>query len=446
LGAASILALMLGAGTMAASATDSVPSFVSKAIAEVGRPGSDFYRDKVSMPAAVMAFAGIKPGMAVADVMPGNGYWTRIISGIVGPKGNAYMFVIQGRAAKPEKDPNQNDPYSRIVNANAVVWQPEFHANTAAYWDSLNAFPEHFNMPKQLDATFTADYATMKAENPKWDMVEGNKSIFRATKNGGLYIVIGEPGAANPLNADQTKQEITAAGFTLAGETNAGGVTVLKFQKPANAPNTDMRPKSTQSALGTLADATRGSNPGLIRRADTGPSRERHVVYHTDMTYQEWGQRGSGNNPHQSGTWFFNADGGSCMQHLFPTDQQGFVNCQYNLSPNNLKTNDLWMEGDAIYRFIGPGKVYFKDEDASDGGTLGDTPAEKAREFGKIVAFGEKNGAKQTYLDEFLRAYYHLREESKADPMMLDTEFQAGYGKPVPARPAPPAKRGGNAD
>ena len=453
-------------GLTGAFAADTVPGFVTASLANYGRPQADLYRDKALKPGEVMSFAGIKPGMAVAEIMPENGYWTRIISGIVGPKGNAYMFVMMPRGSKPEKDANQNEAYTRVVNANAVDYQPEYDANISVYWDSLNSFPQHFNLPKQLDAVVMAgDYATIKAEQPKLDMVEGNKSIFRAMKNGGVYVIIGAQAnkgagftqaALGRAEADAIKAEVTAAGFVLDGESTAlthtedahgtaandnSDMYVLRFKKPINAPSTDKRPASPKDGMNTQLDATRGSNPGLIRRADTGPDRERHVLYHGDWTYQEWGQRGSGNNPWQSGTWFFNADGGSCMQHLFPTDQQGFVNCNYNMPPKDLKPGDLWMESGSVYRDIGPGKQQFKDEDANEGGTLGDTPEEKARNFGKVLAFGEKNGAEQTYTNQFIIAYYHFREESKGDAAALDREFQSTYGKPVPARPAPPAKR-----
>lgn len=37
--------------------------------------------------AEITSFAGIKPGQTVVDFIPGEGYWTRIFSGVVGTKG-----------------------------------------------------------------------------------------------------------------------------------------------------------------------------------------------------------------------------------------------------------------------------------------------------------------------------------------------------------------------
>ena len=73
--AATALAFALGTSLIIpARAADSVPSFITASLSNYGRPQADLFRDKVMNPAAVMAFAGIKPGQAVAHIMPGNGY------------------------------------------------------------------------------------------------------------------------------------------------------------------------------------------------------------------------------------------------------------------------------------------------------------------------------------------------------------------------------------
>ena len=427
--AASSVALIAGSSSLATFAM-AADAGVTKAVGYHGRPELDVKRDKNTHAADVMAFAGLKPGVVVADLMPGNGYWARIMSGIVGPKGDTYLFVLQPRDAKPMRDPNQNNEYTRAQVAYSVQQQPEF-TNMTVLWDSLFAFPREFNVPKQLDATLTADYATIKAENPKWDMVEGNKAIYRATKNGGLYIVVGEPGAANALDAAKAKEEVTAAGFTLAGETNASGTTVLKFQKPMNAPDTDMRPKNISTALAGYYGNTRRTNPGLIRKGGKG-ERERRVMFNADGTYEEWGQSGSGNNPWQSGKYFFSADGEGCMIHMTPVEQQGFINCDKALAPAGMKPGDIWFDAGTIREFVGTGYVLYPEGNATQGGTLGTTPEEKARKFGQLYGFAEGKGASHDYLAQYLEAYGDMKKESGADAAKLDAEFAKSYGKPVP--------------
>ncbi len=51
------------------------------------RTAADRERDKRDKPAEVMAFAGVKPGMVVADIFAAGGYYTELLAGVVGPSG-----------------------------------------------------------------------------------------------------------------------------------------------------------------------------------------------------------------------------------------------------------------------------------------------------------------------------------------------------------------------
>ncbi len=436
--AAAALGILLGSSALTSvlAAAASGEAAIADAVGFNGRPQGDVNRDKNLHPNQVLAFAGIKPGMEVADIMPGTGYWSRLLSHIVGDKGDVYMYVLQTRDIKPGKDYNENDTLSRAQIAYSVKQQPEFK-NFTVLWDSIGSFPKQFNVPKQLDAVVTADYGLWKAENPKADMAVANASIFRALKNGGIYLlVMGDGEAEKPtLDVDAAKSEITAAGFTFVGQSgnanDAATTLVLKFEKPKNAPNTDMRPKNIQTALAGYFGNTRRTNPGLIRKGGKG-ERERRVMFHPDMTYEEWGQIGTGNNPWQSGYYYFGADGAGCMIHMFPTDQQGFINCEDALAPPGQKPGDMWFDGGTIREFVGPGYYLYPDANASQGGTLGNTPEEKARKFGQLYGFAESHGASHDYLSQYLDAYHDMSKDSGGDAKALDAEFAKSYGKPVP--------------
>ena len=118
---------------------------------------------------------------------------------------------------------------------------------------------------------------------------------------------------------------------------------VLRFIKPANAPNSDKRPADPMKAMAGYFGTTRRTNPGLIREGGVG-HRERRVMYHADMTYQEYGQKGTGNNPWQSGIAYFGADGDGCMLHLYPLDQKGFVACSSGRIAPDKKIGDIWLD------------------------------------------------------------------------------------------------------
>ena len=64
-----------------------VPDYIAKAVSDAGRPKTDSERDSLRFPGETIAFAGVKPGMTIAEFFPAGGYYTRMLSAAVGPKG-----------------------------------------------------------------------------------------------------------------------------------------------------------------------------------------------------------------------------------------------------------------------------------------------------------------------------------------------------------------------
>jgi predicted methyltransferase len=62
------------------------------AVANPARSDSDRKRDALDQPAEILRLAGIKPGMKVADLLAGGGYYTELLSHVVGPKGHVLML------------------------------------------------------------------------------------------------------------------------------------------------------------------------------------------------------------------------------------------------------------------------------------------------------------------------------------------------------------------
>ncbi len=82
-------AMMLVAAAPLAAQQAASP--VTRALADPARAdqqGDDARRQA----AAVLQFAGVKPGDVVVDYLPGSGYWTRIFSGVVGANGHVYAY------------------------------------------------------------------------------------------------------------------------------------------------------------------------------------------------------------------------------------------------------------------------------------------------------------------------------------------------------------------
>ena len=62
------------------------------AVAHAGRPGGDLKRDKIDHPAEVLRLSGIGPSMVVADFLAADGYYSELVSYLVGPKGHVYLL------------------------------------------------------------------------------------------------------------------------------------------------------------------------------------------------------------------------------------------------------------------------------------------------------------------------------------------------------------------
>jgi predicted methyltransferase len=85
-----LAAALLVAGGAAQAAQTADP--IDAAVAHAGRPASDIARDANDHPAEVLRLAGIKPGMMVADVLAGDGYYSELLGYVVGPKGHVLLL------------------------------------------------------------------------------------------------------------------------------------------------------------------------------------------------------------------------------------------------------------------------------------------------------------------------------------------------------------------
>jgi predicted methyltransferase len=82
---AGVLCLTVGAQGRAADRFDA-------AVAHSGRPAADLKRDALDDPADILRLTGIKPGMRVADVLAGDGYYSELLSYLVGPTGKVLLI------------------------------------------------------------------------------------------------------------------------------------------------------------------------------------------------------------------------------------------------------------------------------------------------------------------------------------------------------------------
>lgn len=202
--AAALAVATLLAGGVAAAA----PRVDFRAIlADPARPEADRARDADRKPAEVIAFAGIKPGYKVAELAPGGGYFTRILSGAVGPKGVVYPIARQASPALQEIAKAKPNVKITIAQPGTIP----VPAPVDVVWTTLNY--HDFKNVKVGDSDGAAFY---------------NAAAFKALKPGGTYFIVDhEAGKGVGASVTNTlhriegavvKREVESAGFRFEAE------------------------------------------------------------------------------------------------------------------------------------------------------------------------------------------------------------------------------------
>jgi predicted methyltransferase len=227
------------------------PAMIEKAVSDSARPATDTSRDAGRHPAELLAFAGVRPGMVVVDMLPGAGYFTRIFSKAVGPKGRVYAYF--GSQYDARLKTQGKDPDHQFTDLAAIY--PNLHV--------IHGPLEDFVTPVAVDMVWTSNnYHDTHNKQYAMDVAKVNKAVFASLKHGGLYIVVDHRAAKGAglavtetlhrMDEDITKTEVEAAGFKLvaeskvltnpeddqakrvfeAGEHDHTDQFVLKFRKP----------------------------------------------------------------------------------------------------------------------------------------------------------------------------------------------------------------------
>jgi predicted methyltransferase len=214
------LSLLLGGFSAWANAAAPVPEGIAAALSDPRRPTEQIELDATRKPAIAMAFAGVKSGDRVADFMPGNAYFTRILSDVVGPTGHVYAFMPTEQVA--------NCSGLETAGTRAIAHDPSY-ANVTV----LTAALADFQMPEKLDLIWTSlNYHDLHDSflGPP-DIAKLNRGFFNVLKPGGIFLVIDHVAEAGSglrdtdtlhrIDPMQMKREIEAAGFVFEGENDA---------------------------------------------------------------------------------------------------------------------------------------------------------------------------------------------------------------------------------
>jgi predicted methyltransferase len=189
---------------LASCAATSTPNY-AEILSNANRPEAERALDAVRKPNEVMAFYGVKPGQKVADIFASRGYYTAILSQLVGPEGLVY-------SANPAPRKELHERLNQPGMANVRVLDGPF--------DKL-ALPQDGSLDFVL---LHLDYHEIAA-NVRRAM---NARIFAALKSGGSYGVV-DHSAKEGVGDSEAKtlhrmdkllviKEATGVGFRLAEE------------------------------------------------------------------------------------------------------------------------------------------------------------------------------------------------------------------------------------
>src|ERR1700735_5699763 len=144
------------------------PPYVAHAVADASRPKEDVAADVLRDPADTLAFAGVRPGMTVGELFPGGGYFTRMLSDVVGPKGEIYGL--------------ENAGWKDAVKADQQLLAEPRLSTVALYVEPFGAF----RLPEPVDLFWiTQNYHDLKiAKYGAVDTADFNRRVFAALKPG----------------------------------------------------------------------------------------------------------------------------------------------------------------------------------------------------------------------------------------------------------------------
>lgn len=198
------LLILCAAPTLgAAQPATPVAANIARAISDPDRPPLDVFRDDRRKPAETLAFAGVTEGMAVAELIPGNGYYTRILSRAVGPRGRVYTVPFGEPRASLSATLAKDPAYANIKLAGGAAGTVTVPEPVDLVWTVQN----YHDVRQLADAV--------------------NKAVFDALKPGGAYLIVDHAAAAGAgaesvalhrIDEAVVRRQVEAAGFVLEAE------------------------------------------------------------------------------------------------------------------------------------------------------------------------------------------------------------------------------------
>jgi len=188
----------------------STPSQVRRAVESPERTAEQRARDYDRKPAEILTLSGIEEGDRIVEIAAFGQYFTTMLVAAVGLSGHVDMYDL---------------PYTERFAGPASREFDAKHTNAVYHQESYNDVA----LPQNVDSVWNVLYYHDLQPNDV-DTAAFNRKIFAALKPGGIYLVIDhkaedgsgwrDAGTIHRMGVDTIKQEVLAAGFVLALESD----------------------------------------------------------------------------------------------------------------------------------------------------------------------------------------------------------------------------------
>lgn len=191
-----------------------------QAAANEGRTEADRARDAGRKPAQVLEFFGIQPGMTVLDMYSGGGYYTEMLSHIVGPEGSVIAHSNQAYAGFVGEEATNRYANNRLGNVEILMAENNELALPNASFDAIMMVLAYH------------DIYYVDPDNG-WPEIDGPKfveTLYNGLRPGGILAVVDHyaaPGSPSEtgntlhrIDPDIVTAELEAAGFVLEAKSD----------------------------------------------------------------------------------------------------------------------------------------------------------------------------------------------------------------------------------
>jgi len=208
-----LLGIFLASPALAADVYDA-------AVAHAGRSSDDHKRDATDRPADVLRISGINPGMQVADFLAADGYYSELLSYVVGDSGHVLLL--------------NNVPYDRFVKD---AWKGRIEKQHLTNVEHRTVDPAKMGLEDALlDAIVLVKvyhdlyWVAPKDGWPKIDVASVLDQLARALKPGGILLIVdhsAKPGSGSSvagslhrIDEQFMRKDIESHGFTFVAKSN----------------------------------------------------------------------------------------------------------------------------------------------------------------------------------------------------------------------------------